>query len=186
MPILLIDNEDSFTHILRQAIHEADDENTELIIRKYSELDLSEALIFDSIVISPGPGHPSEYGGYFDLLDNLGDRKLLGVCLGMQVMGLWKDYDIFRKESVVHGVAATMSIIKPSPYTLGLDVESPVGLYHSWAVEMDTQNYFELLAQDENGIAMMMSRERMLGLQFHPESFMTAQGKKILKNWLQE
>ncbi len=186
MSILLIDNEDSFTYILRQAIYEAGDENTQIILRKYTEVDLAQALSAEAVIISPGPGHPEEYERYYALLDGLQESKVLGVCLGMQVMALWKGYGIYRKAEVIHGISAQMNILLQHRYTRGVDGASSVGLYHSWAVDIDSGSGFELLAEDEGGTAMMVCSEKMLGLQFHPESFMTAQGKQILSNWLQE
>ncbi len=183
MRLALIDNQDSFTYNLRQALASVSAEVEVIPESRKEEIDTT---VYDGIVISPGPGVPEEYYSYHAWLDGIEDSsKILGVCLGMQILAVWKGYRTYRKDRIVHGIASHISLQGASPYTLGLPSKMQVGLYHSWAVDARSADYFTTLATDTEGTLMMMSKEKVLGIQFHPESFLTPYGRQLLKNWVE-
>ncbi len=184
MKLALIDNQDSFTYILLQTLTQVGAEVEVVSQAMKSEIDLDDLW---GIVISPGPGIPEEYHDYYSWLDIVPQAMpVLGVCLGMQILALWQGYRIYRQDEIVHGREGRLSFIHRNKYTQNLEPETTVGLYHSWAVDAGSADFFEPLATDERGTLMMMSRGQMLGVQFHPESFLTRQGRQVLTNWFSQ
>ncbi len=182
MQLALIDNNDSFTYNLQQALRKVSAEVEVIPEIEKDKLDIEQ---YDGLVISPGPGIPEEYHSYLGWLDSLGSSpKILGVCLGMQILALWKGYRTYRKDEIIHGNVSELLFLANSKYTRNLSQGMQVGLYHSWAVDARSADYFEPLATDAEGTLMMMSHADILGLQFHPESFLTRQGLQVLANWV--
>ncbi len=182
MRLALIDNEDSFTYNLQQALRAVSAKVEVVPVTQKEKLDISQ---YEGVVISPGPGIPDEYYSYFGWLDAMGpETKILGVCLGMQILALWQGYRTYRKDEIIHGQSQKLSFIQQNNYTQGLADGMQVGLYHSWAVDARSADYYTPLATDASGTLMMMSRDNVLGVQFHPESFLTPEGSVMLHNWV--
>jgi anthranilate synthase/aminodeoxychorismate synthase-like glutamine amidotransferase len=185
--ILLIDNYDSFTYNLVQYLAELGEE---VVVRRNDEITVSEiaARLPSRIVISPGPGRPSDAGISMDLIRCFGGRvPVLGVCLGHQSIGEVFGGRVVRASAVVHGKA---SEILHDGKSLFRNLESPLkaGRYHSLVVERETlPACLEVSAWTKDGVIMgLRHREKKIeGVQFHPESILTPAGKKLLSNFLQ-
>jgi len=184
--IAVIDNYDSFTYNL---VHYLEDLNAEVTIFRNDEFELDELEIFDKIVLSPGPGIPDEAGLLKDVIRKYAKTKsILGVCLGQQAIGEVFGGTLSNLEKVYHGVATKVTIsVDDEPLFSGLDNQIEVGRYHSWVVNSeDFPDVLEITSIDENGQIMSLRHKTfdVRGVQFHPESVLTPNGKKILENWL--
>lgn len=182
MRIQLIDNNDSFTYNLSQslAILGADVE-----VLPVETLDLAHLAEADALVISPGPKSPKDYPIYTKLLDLYHAQKpILGVCLGHQILGEYFGSTVLRASHLMHGKT---SLIRHTQAGLFEGIANPtkVARYHSLIVDRVPASC-ELLAETETGELMAMKHKTLpiYGIQFHPESFLTEQGEKILHNFL--
>ena len=187
MKILVFDNYDSFTynlvHLVEKILHYRVD------VFRNDEIKLEEVNAYDKIILSPGPGVPSEAGLMLPLIKEYAATKsILGVCLGHQAIGEAFGGTLINLDTVFHGVATPIKILPVHSNILsGMDEVIEVGRYHSWIV--DDKNFpgeLEITAVDENGYIMGLQHKRydVQGLQFHPESILTACGEKIMRNWL--
>jgi anthranilate synthase component 2 len=144
---------------------------------------------YDKIVLSPGPGLPSESGLLLEVIKKFAPVKsLLGVCLGHQAIGEYFGGRLVNMERVIHGMATPVRLTgcKTSIFA-GLPDEFEAGRYHSWIVERDSlPGCLEITSLDEAGRIMSMKHKEydVEGLQFHPESVLTPLGEKIIENWL--
>ena len=184
--IAVIDNYDSFTYNL---VHYLEDLNGEVTVFRNDEFELDELENFDKIVLSPGPGIPDEAGLLKDVIKTFAKSKsILGVCLGQQAIGEVFGGSLSNLEKVYHGVATKVQItVDDESLFAGLDNEIEVGRYHSWVVNNnDFPDSLEITSVDENGQIMSLRHKTLdiRGVQFHPESVLTPNGKKILENWL--
>jgi len=188
MNILVLDNYDSFTYNLVHIIRELGFEQNMEVFRN-DKISLSAVAAYDKIVLSPGPGLPSEAGIMQDLIHRYAPEKsILGVCLGHQGIAECFGARLYNLGEVLHGVGTPARIIKSDPLFEGLPEVFQVGRYHSWAVERDSLNgSLELLAEDEEGCIMAFRHKsfKVHGVQFHPESIITAHGEQLMKNWLE-
>ena len=187
MKILVIDNYDSFTYNLVHLIHELDHDAE---IWRNDKFELDEVEQFDKILLSPGPGIPSEAGLLLKVIERYAATKsILGVCLGQQAIAEVFGGELYNLEKPVHGTATNL-VIKDKEEVLfkGLETGFKVGRYHSWAVKSENlPEELMITAEDEKGV-MMALRHRDLdvrGVQFHPESVLTQFGKEMMKNWLE-
>lgn len=185
--ILVIDNYDSFTYNL---VHYLEDLDCEVTVFRNDEFELSEVSPFDKIVLSPGPGVPDEAGLLKDVIKTYSASKsILGICLGQQAIAEVFGGTLSNLEKVHHGISTSIKIIvDDETIYANLDKEIEVGRYHSWVVNSNLPEVLEATSVDENGEIMSL-RHRHLdvkGVQFHPESILTPNGKTILKNWLQQ
>lgn len=186
MKVLILDNYDSFTYNLVQMIE--DIIGQKVMVIKNDEVELSEIQDFDKIILSPGPGIPSEAGKLLKVISTFKDSiPMLGVCLGQQAIAEVFGGRLRQLNKVQHGVSS--QIIESSDAKLYKQIKFPlqVGRYHSWIVdEEDFPDELEITAKDENGIIMSLKHKifPITGVQFHPESILTPQGKHILQNWL--
>jgi anthranilate synthase/aminodeoxychorismate synthase-like glutamine amidotransferase len=182
--ILLIDNYDSFTYNL---VHYLEELGPQLTVVRNDKITPQECDHYDAIVLSPGPGIPSEAGNLISIINHMKDKKpLLGICLGHQAITEVFGGKIINLEKVYHGVATQMSH-NGNEIFKDIDSEFEAGRYHSWAAENDSfPNILEITATDENGQIMALKHKELpiYGLQFHPESIMTPQGKTMLKNFI--
>ena len=183
--ILVIDNYDSFTYNL---VHYLEDLDCEVTVFRNDEFDIDEIAHFDKILLSPGPGIPDEAGLLKAVITKYGATKsILGVCLGQQAIGEVYGGTLSNLDKVYHGVS---SIVKTSVNDEllfeGLGNEFEVGRYHSWVVDASLPDVLEATSFDENGQVMSLRHKKfdVRGVQFHPESVLTPNGKKILENWL--
>jgi anthranilate synthase component 2 len=184
--ILVIDNYDSFTYNL---VHYLEDLNCEVTVYRNDEFDIDEVKKFDKILLSPGPGIPDEAGLLKEVIKTYSPSKsILGVCLGQQAIGEVFGGSLTNLDKVYHGVATNVSILVDDESLFnGLEKQIEVGRYHSWVINPENfPESLEITSVDENG-QIMSVRHRTLdvkGVQFHPESVLTPQGKKILENWV--
>jgi anthranilate synthase component II len=183
--ILVIDNYDSFTYNL---VHYLEDLDCEVTVYRNDEFDIDEIAHFDKILLSPGPGIPDEAGLLKAVIAKYAPTKsILGVCLGQQAIGEVFGGTLSNLDKVYHGVATMVKTSVDDELLFeGLGDEFEVGRYHSWVVDADLPEVLEATSFDENGQVMSLRHKTfdVRGVQFHPESVLTPNGKKILENWL--
>ncbi len=187
MKILVFDNYDSFTynlvHLVEKIIHE------KVEVFRNDQISLENIAAFDRIILSPGPGIPSEAGLLLPLIKKYASTKpILGVCLGHQAIAEAFGGTLINLDKVFHGVATPVKTTnKVSPLFMGLNNTLEVGRYHSWIVsDKNFPDELEITAVDENGYIMALQHKtyNLQGVQFHPESVLTPCGEMILQNWL--
>jgi len=183
--ILVIDNYDSFTYNL---VHYLEDLNCDVTVKRNDQLSLNEITGFDKILLSPGPGIPDEAGLLKDIIKQYASTKsILGVCLGQQAIGEVFGGSIVNLDTVYHGVATSVTIsVDDESLFKGLEKNIEVGRYHSWVVDTNLPDVLEATSFDENGQIMSLRHKTydVKGVQYHPESVLTPDGKKILENWI--
>lgn len=183
--ILVIDNYDSFTYNL---VHYLEDLDCEVTVYRNDEFDLDEIAHFDKILLSPGPGIPDEAGLLKAVIQKYGPTKsIFGVCLGQQAIGEVYGGTLSNLDKVYHGVATTVKTIVNNELLFdGLEPTFEVGRYHSWVVDTNVPDVLEITSIDENGQVMSLRHKTydVRGVQFHPESVLTPDGKKMLENWV--
>ena len=182
--ILVIDNYDSFTYNL---VHYLEDLNCEVIVKRNDQLTLEEVDSFANIVLSPGPGIPDEAGLLKEIIRTYAPtKKIFGVCLGQQAIAEVFGGSLVNLDKVYHGIATKINIIKDDVLFKDLPREIEVGRYHSWVVDTNLPDSLVATSFDENGQIMSLRHKTydVSAVQFHPESVLTPQGKKILENWL--
>lgn len=182
--ILVIDNYDSFTYNL---VHYLEDLDCEVVVKRNDQLTIEEVDAYDKIVLSPGPGIPNEAGLLKEIIKTYAPtKKIFGVCLGQQAIGEVFGATIENLDQVYHGIATQINIVKDDAIFEGMPKEIEVGRYHSWVVNLNLPEVLEATSFDENGQVMSLRHKQydVCGVQFHPESVLTPQGKQILKNWL--
>lgn len=185
MRIVIIDNYDSFTFNLQHYLEGVLDTNVPVF--RNDAISIDQLIEFDSIVLSPGPGLPKQAGITMAVIQRYSKTKrMLGVCLGHQAIGLAFGASLENLSHVHHGVASNLRIVQNDYLFNDFPNESPVGRYHSWVV---SNHHFpeclEVLATDEAGQIMAIRHKEydIHGVQFHPESIMTLHGKSLLRNW---
>lgn len=188
MRILVLDNYDSFTYNLVHIIRELGYGDV-LDIYRNDKISVDEVEVYDKILLSPGPGIPSEAGIMLDLIQRHAMRKsILGICLGHQGIGEVFGARLYNMSEVLHGVGKRIWISDPDEYLFeGLPSEFTGCRYHSWALDGSTVNGdLRITARDEVGVVMGISHRvyDVRGLQFHPESILTEHGIAMIRNWL--
>jgi anthranilate synthase component 2 len=183
--VLVIDNYDSFTYNL---VHYLEDLNCEVTVVRNDKLDIEDVKPFNKIVLSPGPGIPDEAGLLKAIIKEYASTKsILGVCLGQQAIGEVFGGSLINLEEVFHGVATNVIItVDDESLFKGLEKEIEVGRYHSWVVNPNLPDCLEATSFDANGQVMSLRHREydVKGVQFHPESVLTPNGKQILENWI--
>lgn len=185
--ILLLDNYDSFTYNLYHYLEQMTDEPVE--VHRNDQISLEEVSRFSAIVLSPGPGLPSNAGIMSRLIHTYASQKpILGICLGHQAIGEVYGAALKQLPEVLHGVESNTHIREPH-HTLFKDISSPFksGHYHSWVIDNNNlPGDLVITAEDAYGNIMGIAHRNnpVLGLQFHPESIMTPCGMQIMKNWI--
>lgn len=185
MKLLIIDNYDSFTYNVVHAVRQLGVNPT---VKRNDELTLDEVADYDKIIISPGPGIPSEAGLVPQVLHRYATEKpILGICLGHQAIGEHFGARLRNLSQVYHGIKSTVTVTASDYLFEGLGEAFDVGRYHSWVV--DTEGLpasLEVTAMSPDGEIMAL-RHRSLdvrGVQFHPESILTPDGLRIISNWI--
>ena len=186
--ILILDNFDSFTYNLAHIIKEYTTKDVSVI--RNNAISVSEASNFDEIVLSPGPGIPTEAGIMPDLVKELSPyKKILGVCLGHQCIGEVFGATLENLPNVFHGKGIlTHKTDHEEPLFEDINDEFMCGRYHSWVVsKKNFPSSLKITSEDERGYIMSLRHAsyNVLGVQFHPESVLTPDGPKIIKNWLE-
>jgi anthranilate synthase component 2 len=187
MKVLVFDNYDSFTYNLVQLIKEiATDAKVE--VHRNDEISLEDVKAFDKILLSPGPGIPSESGLLLPLIKEYAATKsIFGVCLGQQAIGESFGGSLSNLSKVYHGIATPVHLTAPSILFDGLPNTFSVGRYHSWVVnEKDLPTDLIITSKDDDGYIMSLEHQTydVKGVQYHPESVLTPEGAKIIANWL--
>ena len=185
MKLLILDNYDSFTYNIVHAVRELG--ITPTVVRN-DKITLPEIDEFDKIIISPGPGIPSEAGILPELLrEYAGKKPILGVCLGHQAIGENFGATLENLDDVYHGVQTMTHVIADDYILKGMGNDFPVGRYHSWIVsEKNLPDSLVVTSVDDAGKIMSLRHKDfdIHGVQFHPESLLTPGGNKIISNFL--
>ena len=187
MKILVFDNYDSFTYNLVQYVEKVIQARVDVF--RNDKISLAEINKYDKILLSPGPGLPSEAGILMNVIKEYSPKKsILGVCLGQQAIGEVFGGELVNLDSVYHGVATEMQVIKEDVLFKGLPKKFKAGRYHSWVVdEKKFPSELEITVTDENGYVMGLRHKKfdVRGVQFHPESILTEHGLEMIKNWIE-
>ncbi|PRD51360.1 anthranilate synthase component II [Sphingobacterium gobiense] len=184
--ILVIDNYDSFTYNLVHLLQELGQTYT---VWRNDKFELDDIEPFNSILLSPGPGIPKEAGLLMDVIRRYAPSKsILGICLGQQAIAEVFGGTLYNMPKPLHGVATDI-IITDETEKLFHDFpkDSRIGRYHSWAVSKDSlPACLHVTAVDADGVIMALRHREydVRGVQFHPESVLTTNGKKLIANWL--
>lgn len=185
--ILLLDNYDSFTYNLVHVIKSLGYMNVDVI--RNDKIELSIVDKYSKIILSPGPGIPSEAGLMMQLIKEYAAKKsILGVCLGHQAIAEVFGAELENIPTVFHGVQTSINIVSDDYLFAGLPNEILAGRYHSWVVSKDNfPAELEFTAVDDAGEIMALKHKELdlHGVQFHPESILTPYGKQIVQNFLQ-
>lgn len=186
MNILVIDNYDSFTYNL---VHLLNQLGLDATVWRNDKFKLEEVEQFDKILLSPGPGIPSEAGLLLAVIEKYAATKsILGVCLGQQAIAEVFGGELYNLEKPVHGTATQINILDSNEVLFkDLPHRFAVGRYHSWAVKSESlPKELIITAEDEKGVMMALRHQTLdvRGVQFHPESVLTEYGKEMINNWL--
>lgn len=186
MEIAIIDNYDSFTYNLSHLLKEL---GATVTVLRNDQFRLEELERFDKLLLSPGPGIPEEAGLLLDVIRHYSGKKpILGVCLGEQAIAEAFGGKLINLEEVYHGIQSRVRRIADDCLFRSLPDEFPVGRYHSWVVSLEAfPDCLEVTAVSQEGHIMAL-RHRTLdvhGIQFHPESVLTPDGKTMIQNWLE-
>ncbi len=187
--ILLIDNYDSFSYNLVQLIGELDPD-IKVIRNDEMTVEQIEALTPSHIILSPGPGYPKDAGVCEEVVERLkGKIPILGVCLGHQGICEAFGATIVHARQLMHGKKSNIKIDTSEEIFAGLPERIDAARYHSLVADVDTiPGSLKIISEDDNGEVMAVRHREypVYGLQFHPESIMTPDGRVILKNFLEQ
>jgi anthranilate synthase component 2 len=184
--IAIVDNYDSFTYNLVHYLEDLSDQKPMVFMN--DEINWNQLDQCSHIVLSPGPGLPKSSGELMKVIEKYHEnKKILGVCLGMQAITEYFGGSLINLDEVQHGVQTSIHVDNESKLFTGISKNILVGRYHSWGV--DKKNFpacLRITSEDDNGIPMSLEHISLplYAVQFHPESIMTEHGKTILQNWL--
>ena len=185
MKIAIIDNYDSFTYNLSHLVKEL---GAEVTVYRNDQFEMPVLQQFDKIILSPGPGIPSEAGLLLDVIkEYAGKKPILGVCLGHQAIGESFGAKLTNLSEVFHGVATPCHLTTRDYLFEGLPDTFEIGRYHSWVVDKDNlPDCLEVTGVSDEGFIMSLRHKEydIRGIQYHPESVLTSSGRQILNNWL--
>ncbi len=186
--ILILDNYDSFTYNLVHYVEEITGRMP--FVYKNDEITIEEIQNYDAIILSPGPGVPSEAGILKEVIQTYaGKIPILGICLGLQAIVEVFGGEIENLNQVFHGVATKGMITNPNTVIFrGLPSEIEIGRYHSWvASKKHFPKTLDITCEDEEGKIMAIRHQKYFieAVQFHPESILTPQGKTMLSNFIE-
>lgn len=184
MRVLLLDNYDSFTYNLLHLLQQFSDSVT--VLR--NDTSIESVSNFDKILLSPGPGLPSEAANLQSIIQEYSATKsILGVCLGHQAIGEVFGANILNMNKVRHGQSSEISVLDSDEVLFHRMPNSfQAGHYHSWIIDPSSLDESWKITAESDGLLMAMSHEKydLKGVQFHPESIMTPLGSQIIANWL--
>lgn len=185
--ILILDNYDSFTYNLVHLMREIGGYQVEVF--RNDKISVADAGAFDRIILSPGPGIPSESGILCELIKEYAPVKpIFGVCLGQQAIAEVFGATLINLSRVAHGLARDTEVLdETDPLFEGIPRVFRSGRYHSWAVsDKNFPESLKITARDPSGTIMALRHRKydVCGVQFHPESVLTATGRRIMENWL--
>lgn len=184
--IALIDHNDSFTFNIVESLKKIN--NTTITIINYNDLAVAELHIFNKIILSPGPCLPQDYPKTFEVIRMYYKTKpILGICLGHQAICSFFGAELYQFDTVVHGVNKDILINSSSKIFNKIPKKTQVGLYHSWAVkDVDFPQDLIITSKSKDDVIMSVEHKKykIFGIQFHPESFLTVEGIKMLENFI--
>jgi anthranilate synthase component 2 len=185
MNIVVIDNYDSFVYNLVRYLEEI--EQTQITVMRNDKINLNAINSADAIVLSPGPGIPSEAGELMNIIQRFHQTKpILGVCLGHQAIGEYFGAELIQNEFPLHGKST--EIIQQNDSKLFEDISKKfeVGRYHSWSINLDSNGVLQAIAETAKGEVMAIQHKTLpiYGVQFHPESILTPKGRTMINNWV--
>ena len=183
MHVLLVDFYDSFTYNIQ---HYLVNIGCKVDVIREDELDVSGVYDYDCVVLSPGPGLPSEKKNMFSIISLCRNSlPILGICLGMQAISEVLGGVLVNQNEVMHGRKVEVDILKKGVLFKDFPEKINVGLYHSWKVEGLEEQF--ITAKSATGVIMAIesSDEYLFGVQFHPESILTEHGELVLTNFIQ-
>lgn len=185
--ILVIDNYDSFTYNLVHLLQELEQD---YIVLRNDKFAMEEIEAYDKILLSPGPGIPEEAGLLLDVIRTYAAHKsILGICLGQQAIAEVFGGTLYNMPKPLHGVATDLIVTDPEERLFrNYPHDAKIGRYHSWAVDEATlPACLKITAVDANGVIMALTHTEydVRGMQFHPESVLTTNGKRLIANWLE-
>ena len=185
MKIAIIDNYDSFTYNLAHLVRQL---GTQVTVYRNDQFQMTQLEPFDKIILSPGPGIPSEAGKLMETIRHFaGQKPMLGVCLGHQAIAEVFGGTLENLTEVFHGVATPCLKTVDDDIFKGLPETFSVGRYHSWVVSGNLfPDCLEVTARSPEGHIMALRHRQfdIRGIQFHPESVLTPDGTRIISNWL--
>ncbi|MBP3942065.1 aminodeoxychorismate/anthranilate synthase component II [Sphingobacteriaceae bacterium WQ 2009] len=184
--ILVIDNYDSFTYNLVHLLQECGQEYT---VWRNDKFKIEDVAAFDKILLSPGPGIPEEAGLLLEVIRTYAPTKsILGICLGLQAIAEVFGGKLYNLAKPLHGVATDLIITdETEPLFQGYAQHAKIARYHSWAVAKESlPAVLKVTAEDEHGVIMALTHRDLdiRGMQFHPESILTENGKRLIENWI--
>lgn len=185
--ILIIDNYDSFTYNLLHLVNEL---GLQCDVWRNDQFKLEDVDAYSHIILSPGPGIPSEAGLLLQVIEKYAPTKsIFGVCLGQQAIAEAFGGKLYNLSRPMHGIATPIKVTDPHEKTFaGLPQSFKVGRYHSWVVDANgLPDVFTVTAIDEKDNSIMALRHQQYdvrGVQFHPESVLTEFGREMMQNWL--
>ncbi len=182
--IFLIDNYDSFTYNL---VHYLEELNCEVTVKRNDQFKLDELELYENILLSPGPGIPNESGLLKKAIEYFSPaKKILGICLGHQAIGEVFGGQLKNLDKVYHGISTPVNIVKNDALFKDLPKKFNVGRYHSWVVKTPLPSELIATSFDDNGQLMSLRHKTydVCSVQYHPESVLTPNGKKIIENWI--
>lgn len=185
MKVAVIDNYDSFVYNLVRYIK---NEGVEVRVMPNDKVDSNYLDHCDAILLSPGPGIPSEAGELMQVIENYSaSKKMLGVCLGHQAIGEFFGGKLIQDTTPVHGESSIATCLNNHLLYQSLPPKIQVGRYHSWHICRESlPASLSITSELEDGMIMGIHHNEfpIYGVQFHPESILTPQGKQLIKNWL--
>jgi anthranilate synthase component 2 len=185
--ILIIDNYDSFTYNL---VHLVNEIGLQCEVWRNDQFNINDVDAYDKIILSPGPGIPSEAGLLLEVIEKYSPTKsIFGVCLGQQAIAEVFGGRLYNLKQPMHGIATPITVTDPKEKLFtDLPQSFKVGRYHSWVVdEKAIPHVLTVTAIDEVDNSAMALRHKQYdvrGVQFHPESILTEYGKEMMQNWL--
>jgi anthranilate synthase/aminodeoxychorismate synthase-like glutamine amidotransferase len=187
MRSLIVDNYDSFTYNLHQLLSEAG--CNDITVIKNDRIVLEKVKAFDKIVFSPGSGIPEEIPVMGKILAEFQySKSILGVCLGHQAIGCYYGARLINLTNPCHGISSLLNITDTSEKLyIGIRGDIDVGRYHSWVIDEATlPSCLKITSKSDDGNIMSVTHRiyDIRGVQFHPESYITIAGIKLIKNWI--
>ena len=182
--VFVIDNYDSFTYNL---VHYLEELDCEVTVKRNDQFELEELNAYPYLLLSPGPGIPEESGLLKAAIKRYAStKKILGICLGQQAIGEVFGGTLSNLNQVYHGIATPVKITQQDVLFKDLPEQFEVGRYHSWVVDTPLPEALEATSVDEEGQLMSLRHKTfdVRAVQYHPESVLTPNGKKILENWI--
>ena len=182
--VFVIDNYDSFTYNL---VHYLEELGCTVTVKRNDQFDLNELEDYPLLLLSPGPGIPNESGLLKAAIERYAPTKnILGVCLGQQAIGEVFGGSLINLNKVYHGIATPINIVEDDLLFKGLPETIAVGRYHSWVVKTPLPDNLVATSYDKEGQLMSLRHKTFAvrAVQFHPESILTPEGKKIMENWI--